>query len=124
MKKRVFFWGFGISVVLLAICAMFAFSSRWEDNFVLFFAKNAGYVGSPAEFRYSYFAFLVLNLPALVVAMPCLYLLDFMFEVSGRARVIVVFVLLLISSFAWWWGAARVAEWWRRRSRTRVHPSQ
>lgn len=116
MKKSVFYFGFGTSLALLAVCAAYAFSPKWDDNFVLFFARDVGYAGSPAGFRYSYFLFLVLNLPAFVIGVPAIYLLDLVYVVTGKTRVVVVFVLLFLSSLTWWWAAARFAEWWSRRS--------
>jgi hypothetical protein len=123
MKGRVFTVGFGASIVLLALCAGYAFSPRWDDNFVLFFAKDGGYTGSPAGFRYTYLLFLILNLPALPISVSALYLLDLAYVVTGKARVVLVFVLLFLSSLAWWWTAARCSGWWSGRSRRSANPS-
>ena len=124
MSRRVFLFGFGSSMFLLAVCAAYAFSPEWDENFVLFFAKDAGYVGSPAGFRYTYLLFLALNIPALLISVPALYLLDLVYVIAGKARVVTVFALLSITSLAWWWVAARCTAWWSRRLQRSTKPGR
>ena len=104
MSRPINLIGYGVSVLLLAICAWYAFSSSMSPSILEGFRyeNREWYVNYPAGFRWCMLLFAVLNVPAVVIYWAVNAAMDAIVTLSAAFRAGVMFVTLFISSSVWW----------------------
>lgn len=114
MKKSVFFAGFGLSLVLIALCMWYAFASPMSRGVLVAFdvANRGWYVHQPSVYNICLLTFALLNLPVVFGFWLILAVVDATVTLSAVSRAIVTFASLIILSGGWW---ALLARWrWKR----------
>jgi hypothetical protein len=110
MRRPLFTFGYGMSVALLLVCALYALSHTWRTSVIDVFAYPGEFVGLPPLLRYVALAFGALNLPVVLLAnfaVPRLPL-------APGTRPWAWGLLCLAGAALWWWMLATIAL---RRSR-------
>lgn len=116
VSRRFLVVGYGISFVLLAICAAYAFSPRWQGTFVEFLANDGAQVWTPVGFRLVFLPLCAMNFPCYIVTELALLGLDRIHHVEGLPRVFLFFTLFLGTMFPYWLYIGRGIERLRRKS--------
>jgi hypothetical protein len=116
MTKSVFFRGFGISMVLIAVCLWYAFASPVRNGVVDTFdrANHGWYVHQPPVYNACLLALAILNLPVIFVFWAMLSAIEAVVTLSPLTRATVTFVSLILLSGGWW---TLVAKWRGKRDR-------
>ena len=114
MRKRIFVAGFGLSLLLLGICAAYGCSPKWRPAVMAVFEDSPWYVGLPVGLRYSVAIVTLLNPPAVLAASSLVH----MMEISPIARAGAWLALSATFSLGWWllvaWAAGIATAWMRR----------
>jgi hypothetical protein len=116
VKKRVFFLGFGVSAVLIAVCVSYACT---HSAVVMAFdpTVRGWYVHQPTGYNACLLAFTVLNLPAVLLCVAIVSGIDTLVVLTAAQRTALTFGILITLSSGWW---ALVALWREKRGRTKV----
>ena len=119
MKSRTFLVGFGLSAVLLGICAWYGFVSSASVLAAFDPTLSGRYVHQPKGYDVALLLFTCLNLPAVVAVWVMLRLLDLMGSPAAGVRASAALATAGIASAVWW---KVLARWKGHRSAHRNTP--
>jgi hypothetical protein len=110
MNKSIFLAGFGISVVLVAVCMWYTFASPLSLGVLASFdvAHRDWYVHQPPIFNACVLTFAILNFPVILAWWGLQVTLDAIAALPPRTRAMVTFGSWIVLSGAWW---ALIAKW-------------
>lgn len=115
MRGKVFLVGFGISLVLLAVCTAYGISPTWQRSILLRFDISIDHVSLPNPFNYSIAAFALLNIPPVVVVTFLVAGLSRALALSPPQIAITALLLSVVASALWWWLLGTFGRWFRGR---------
>jgi hypothetical protein len=115
MKRTIFHAGFGVSAMLVAVCAWYAFLSPVRSGVLQAFevSNHGWYVSQPPIYNLCLLAFTILNVPAVLLFWMVVTLIDSIVTLSACARAAITFALFVVASAMWW----KLIAYWTERKR-------